>query len=691
MNYPLISEYIEAIKSAEDNFEELSYLRPILGDDGLPVMTSGNFAVVFKMKDERNGEFYAVKCFTKEQEGRAEAYREITKELKDVSSPHLTSVRYLEKELFVDTDQTDETEFPVLLMDWVEGKTLDKYLRENLDDKYALEMLAYRFSQLAQWLIPQPYAHGDLKPDNILVREDGSLVLVDYDGMYVPAMKGQKARELGSPGFRHPLRTIYDFDEHVDDFSFVSILTSIKALSVKPSLMEEYGAHDRLLFSDNDYRNLGFSDLLKEILSIAPVELQKLISLMIIVCCDCMIQPSHLYLINIAIPIPFMPVIEGVYNDSPYKFSLYDVYNKKCKSISFDYASFIDPSLKTSNSCIICKNLAPIEEIFSSRPTWPWTGSMLYNAAIVACENDIDNPVWYESIEKVRTNSKLFIAVTYQQKYGIIDDYNNVVIDFCYTHLEAIEDNSGHFLATNIEGLSGIIDDNGNTIIKFQYVIKEELKGGYYLCKKDSMNLLLSPNGEEIPINYDGSMIHFGKIVVGISSPKEYIRKTPNGNQLLMNEYVFHVFHNGEVHTTFTVSFKSSWRNWFKMTSDKQIVAEHFSSNPESFTIIPETFIDLEGKCYAASIYGSWRNNSIQQLKEEDDTREKNNLWLANFVKEKYLRGLHLPYDDDNMPTSYEIRTIGNIALVSYSWYSLMYPDDGHGYLGYADENMCYW
>lgn len=25
MNYPLISEYIEAIKSAEDNFEELSY------------------------------------------------------------------------------------------------------------------------------------------------------------------------------------------------------------------------------------------------------------------------------------------------------------------------------------------------------------------------------------------------------------------------------------------------------------------------------------------------------------------------------------------------------------------------------------------------------------------------------------------------------------------------------------------
>lgn len=266
MNYPLISEYIDAIKFAEDNFAELSYLRPVLGDDGLPVMTSGNFAVVFKMKDERDGKCYAVKCFTKEQEGRAEAYREITKELENVSSPYLISVRYFDKELFVDTGQTTETEFPVLLMDWVEGKTLDKYLRENLDDKYALEMLAYRFSQLAQWLIPQPFAHGDLKPDNILVQDDGSLVLVDYDGMYVPAMKGQKARELGSPDFRHPQRTDDDFDEHIDDFASVSILLSLKAISIKPLLLDEYGASDRLLFSQEDYQDIQLSRSISAIL-----------------------------------------------------------------------------------------------------------------------------------------------------------------------------------------------------------------------------------------------------------------------------------------------------------------------------------------------------------------------------------------------------------------------------------------
>ena len=43
MNYPLISEYIEAIKSPEDNFDKLHHLRPVLVEDGQPIMSSGNF------------------------------------------------------------------------------------------------------------------------------------------------------------------------------------------------------------------------------------------------------------------------------------------------------------------------------------------------------------------------------------------------------------------------------------------------------------------------------------------------------------------------------------------------------------------------------------------------------------------------------------------------------------------------
>jgi TPR repeat protein len=282
MNYPLISEYVEAIKAAEDNLDQLKHLRPVLDDDGEPVMTSGNFAVVFKMKDEQSGKLHAVKCFLKEQEGRAEAYQQIAEELEYVSSTFLTPIKYLDKELFVDTNASDDTEFPVLLMDWVEGETLDKYIRKHLDDQYELSLLAYQFSRLAMWLIPQPFAHGDLKPDNILVKSDGTLVLVDYDGMYVPAMKGQKARELGSPDFRHPTRNEHNFNERIDDFPIASILLSLKAISLHPSLLDEYGAPDRLLLSEHDYRNICQSNFLKTFFPSDNIELNIIYSLFLL-------------------------------------------------------------------------------------------------------------------------------------------------------------------------------------------------------------------------------------------------------------------------------------------------------------------------------------------------------------------------------------------------------------------------
>ena len=257
MQYPLISEYIEAIRLAADNFDKLSHLQPVLDGNGTPMMSSGNFAVVFKMYDPQAHKDVAVKCFLKEQEGRAESYQLIAQELAYTSSSFLTPFRYLDKELFVESQSTNDEEFPVVLMDWVEGETLDRYIQSHLADPNALRLLAFQFSRLASWLLSQPFAHGDLKPDNILVRSDGTLTLVDYDGMYVPAMEGTAARELGSPDFRHPLRTAERFNEHIDDFPLAVILLSLKALSLSPSLWNTYGASDRLLFSAADYRDLS--------------------------------------------------------------------------------------------------------------------------------------------------------------------------------------------------------------------------------------------------------------------------------------------------------------------------------------------------------------------------------------------------------------------------------------------------
>ena len=258
MQYPLISEYVRAIQDASDNLDELAHLVPMLDDHGEPYRSSGAFAVVFKMKDEQTGKYYALKCFTEEQEGRAEAYQMIADELDCVDSSYVTSVKYLEKEIFVDSS-CEEDEFPVLLMDWVEGETMETYIAANYQDEYAMGMICYHFCKMAAWLRCQPFAHGDIKPDNIMVRPDGTLTLVDYDGMFVPAMKGQKSPTIGTKDFSHPLRTVDDFDETIDDFALASIALSLKAISLQPSLLDEFGASDRLLFSADDYRDLSKS------------------------------------------------------------------------------------------------------------------------------------------------------------------------------------------------------------------------------------------------------------------------------------------------------------------------------------------------------------------------------------------------------------------------------------------------
>ena len=254
MQYPTILEYVKAIQDAGNNLDKLTHLTPVLDDHGEPYHISGAFAVVFKMQDKSTGKYYALKCFTEEQEGRTDAYCQIAEELDMVEYPYIIFVKYIEKEVCVDC-QCEEDKFPVLLMDWVDGDTLEAYIAANYHNQSSMSMLCYRFGKMAAWLRTQSFAHGDLKSDNIIVRPDGSLALVDYDGMFVPSMKGRKSPTKGTKNFSHPLRTVDDFDETIDDFSLASIALSLKAISLNSTLLDLYGKSDRLLFSEEDYRN----------------------------------------------------------------------------------------------------------------------------------------------------------------------------------------------------------------------------------------------------------------------------------------------------------------------------------------------------------------------------------------------------------------------------------------------------
>src|SRR5437667_53761 len=92
-----------------------------------------------------------------------------------------------------------------------------------------LEALRAKWVTLVRHLEAAQVAHGDLQHGNILVR-GGSIQLVDYDGMWVPALRGRKATELGHRAYQHPERSEQDYGQEIDRFSALVIYLSLPAL-----------------------------------------------------------------------------------------------------------------------------------------------------------------------------------------------------------------------------------------------------------------------------------------------------------------------------------------------------------------------------------------------------------------------------------------------------------------------------
>ncbi|MEZ4533615.1 MAG: hypothetical protein R3D26_01185 [Cyanobacteriota/Melainabacteria group bacterium] len=71
----------------------------------------------------------------------------------------------------------------------MKGLPLDQYLNKVVGDYSKLDSLQSQFRLLIKRMYDRRIAHGDLQHGNILI-EDDRMVLVDYDGMYVPSPVG---------------------------------------------------------------------------------------------------------------------------------------------------------------------------------------------------------------------------------------------------------------------------------------------------------------------------------------------------------------------------------------------------------------------------------------------------------------------------------------------------------------------
>lgn len=239
----------------------------------LPSPRSGNFGAVYKFSNERQS--YALKVFDKAQPDRQLRYRSIDEHLdKQSKSPHLVSFGYEEQGILVNGRW-----YPALLMDWAEGQLLDDYLDETLRQRGQVDnrMLCQAWMDLMLSLAQRHIAHGDLQHGNIMVMPDGTLKLVDYDGMFVPAMRQYDltAAEIGLPAYQHPKRDRSYFDERLDNFAALVVFLSL--VCVDRDRWQHYHTDDNcLIVREPDLRYPQQSPLLTELSQSPDAPVRKL-------------------------------------------------------------------------------------------------------------------------------------------------------------------------------------------------------------------------------------------------------------------------------------------------------------------------------------------------------------------------------------------------------------------------------
>jgi hypothetical protein len=275
--WPTPSDYHLAVQDCNQCFQdsELRKCQPVLDHWGMPITCSGNFAVVFCL--ESNGAHkkakYAVRCFIRPVTSHQERYRLLSQHLRQHPVPGLVRFRYRPRGICVNSEW-----YPIVKMVWVDGQTLDKAIESALvtGRMDRLENWIEQWRQLIKQLAEAEIGHGDLQHGNILITEDDRLVLVDYDGIYIPALWNNPPNEVGHPNYQHPNRLAKGYyGPNVDSFSALVIYLSLLALRYDPSLWQEFHDDDRLIFSREDFQNPNATPIWQRLLRL-PGEVRDL-------------------------------------------------------------------------------------------------------------------------------------------------------------------------------------------------------------------------------------------------------------------------------------------------------------------------------------------------------------------------------------------------------------------------------
>ena len=206
---------------------------PVLNALGMPLPRSGNFADVYEFNCPGTQAKWAIKCFTRHVAGQRERYSEISRYLQTTKLPFAVEFQYLEQGIRIRGEW-----YPILKMRWVEGLLLNEFVRDQLDKPAILQQLSQIWVRMGKRLREANLAHCDLQHGNVLLvtgsqKTSLAVKLIDYDGMFVPALAQKKSGEVGHPNYQHPQRLREGtYNELVDRLPLLVVATALQALAV---------------------------------------------------------------------------------------------------------------------------------------------------------------------------------------------------------------------------------------------------------------------------------------------------------------------------------------------------------------------------------------------------------------------------------------------------------------------------
>jgi WD40 repeat protein len=285
MAWPQPTEYNEAIQNPLVCFCDPELRQGQVDVDGLslPRARSGNLADVYRVHCPASANTWAVKCFTRRAPGLQERYQAIHAYLQHARLRCTTDFQYLDQGICIRGQW-----YPVLKMRWVEGLMLNEFMRAHADNPAVLAKLAHLWIKLARHLRRAAIAHGDLQHGNVVLvpatrAQALSLRLIDYDGMYVPALANQPSGERGHPNYQHPQRLEEGtYHAGVDRFSHLIVYTALRCLILGgKALWVRHDNGENLLFREHDFRDPSRSLLLQELSQLADPGVRTLVGNMV--------------------------------------------------------------------------------------------------------------------------------------------------------------------------------------------------------------------------------------------------------------------------------------------------------------------------------------------------------------------------------------------------------------------------